>query len=786
MITTTSSSDCGRFWGLYCSTLRRNRGYFALFCTLMILFYPIQYLLEVAKAPPQGAAYLVNPIEYYHLVGLGKNFTTISTFFFTALMLVAPLILSLLLHSYMHSRKAVDVYHSLPVTRGRLLGVNAVVAMSMIAAPVVVSNILISVAQVVQFGFDSQRLGLIWLDCLGWLICAFAIYTVATFVSVCVGTVFDTFVFSGVLLLSMPILLGLFLLLGDTLLYGWVVSESLSYTAMMLSPVTLMISRFAFSQQALTEPYTIEGRLLVRSNLAILLWLVVALLIFWAAVRIYRVRRSELAETTTSRGVLQVLVKLVGVLVCGTLVGLLFRAINGGGESDFFFWAPIVGLLTYCIIEVILNRGFRTLLHSLPLGCLMVAIMLACPVAMATGGLGYEQRVPVLDRVESVEISYTGRYGEFWGDPVQLKEMPLVAQEGNQKIDLAAINRDRVTQRFTNAVFSQPDNIQTILEFHRVAVEEQCGRLAWEDHNDRLNLNVQLTYHLKNGRRISRSYRWFSSANALMLAPLEVSEELLSQRHPAFFDQGEDVRAWTFQNLYGAQEKRTFSPEQSQEWLNAIREDLLATPLEELLHPQGQLLAIVQFEADYPRQARDRFAESGWFQVTESTPRTRALLEKYGLLEAMSTDFSLCQGVRATVNSSENFRNGNTILADMQPQDNGSYGGIPYEEVRRMVLEDREVREQNPQDYLVPNAQGDPLTTPEPEERYWDSTLFEDPAQIQLLASLVVPCWAPGEPVAEVQFYFPQEGEDPRTVLIPLERIPQQLRAQFHYYQLAE
>ena len=98
----------------------------------------------------------------------------------------------------------------------------------------------------------------------------------------------------------------------------------------------------------------------------------------------------------------------------------------------------------------------------------------------------------------------------------------------------------------------------------------------------------------------------------------------------------------------------------------------------------------------------------------------------------------------------------------------------------------REVREQNPQDYLVPNAQGDPLTTPEPEERYWDSTLFEDPAQIQLLASLVVPCWAPGEPVAEVQFYFPQEGEDPRTVLIPLERIPQQLRAQFHYYQLAE
>ena len=71
--------------------------------------------------------------------------------------------------------------------------------------PVVASDLVISVAQVFQFGFDAQRLGWLWLECLGWLICAFAVYAVTTFVSVCVGTVFDTLVFSGVLLLSMPV-----------------------------------------------------------------------------------------------------------------------------------------------------------------------------------------------------------------------------------------------------------------------------------------------------------------------------------------------------------------------------------------------------------------------------------------------------------------------------------------------------------------------------------------------------------------------------------------------------
>ena len=48
----------------------------------------------------------------YSLLGLGRNFTPTSAFFYTAILLIVPLVLALHLNSYMHSKKASDVYHA--------------------------------------------------------------------------------------------------------------------------------------------------------------------------------------------------------------------------------------------------------------------------------------------------------------------------------------------------------------------------------------------------------------------------------------------------------------------------------------------------------------------------------------------------------------------------------------------------------------------------------------------------------------------------------------------------
>ena len=146
MTTTTSYSERGRFLGLYKSTFRRNIGFFALLCTVIGIFYPFQYAMEAFKSVDLAAEAIRydNPYYQYSLGGLGLNYTGISAFFFSAIMLVAPLVLALVLNGYMHSKKAADVYHALPLRRETLLGVNFAVAMSMLWIPVIVSNLLIS------------------------------------------------------------------------------------------------------------------------------------------------------------------------------------------------------------------------------------------------------------------------------------------------------------------------------------------------------------------------------------------------------------------------------------------------------------------------------------------------------------------------------------------------------------------------------------------------------------------------------------------------------------------
>ena len=336
MTTTTSSSKPGRVRELYRVILHRNRGYLWLYSALVAVCYPLLFALEAFKrVDPAEAARIQayapetlaqNPLYFYSFEGLGCNFAGVSIVFFLMIALLAPMILALVLNSYMHSKKASDVYHAIPVSRGTLLTANAAVGMTIVGLPLAASNLFIMAVQIAKFGFLPDVTAYLWLDALGWMICGFAIYAVTTFVSVCVGTVFDTFVLSGTLLLAAPVLSALGLTVTELFLFGWSAGVDALTFVTRLSPVTLMIERFAIADGTLGASSPIRlfgpGRL-PGANLALLVWLALGLLIFLAAVRVYRRRRTEVAETTSSRGVLQALVKLAGTAVCGVTAGLI-------------------------------------------------------------------------------------------------------------------------------------------------------------------------------------------------------------------------------------------------------------------------------------------------------------------------------------------------------------------------------------------------------------------------------------------------------------------------------
>ncbi|MEM1484754.1 DUF6449 domain-containing protein [Oscillospiraceae bacterium PP1C4] len=778
MTTTTSFSKKDRFNGLYKSTFRRNIGYFGLVCALLFIFYPFQYAMEAFKPlnPEQVGSLAIDansPFQFYRFYGLGQNFTTVSAIFFTMTVLLTPMILALVLGSYMHSKKAADVYHALPIKREMLITVNAAVAMSFIAIPLIASNLIIAFIQITKFGFLPEVLGYLLLDTAGWLIAAFCIYTVTTFVSVCVGTVFDAFVFSGALLLSAPILCGLYLMLAETFLFGFHTDETIMMTIFNLSPVTMMPARFILGAADFTlEPEFL--RQLFSSNLALIIYLALSAVLFMIAMKLYHNRHSEIAETTTSKGILQIIIKFLGTIICGVCVGMIFYQMTSISENSqqkmvFIVWTIIGGMIAYAISEIILNRGFKTLVKSLPLGVGMVAVTIGGSLAIMTGGFGYENRVPSPDSIASVETSYKGRYSSY--DSMRIIGPTVIDQNG--------VESPTHINNIHTVYLTDPQSIETVRGFHsdvaarKLKSNEPAGL---EPSESFVWCNTSVTYHLKNGRELTRYYQGVGTNSLMKLAPLETSGEFLTQTHGAFYTDAKDVIEWKISDIYGSKNlTQVYSPADSKALLEAIQADLTATSLEELLHPSQHPIASISYTTNYPKEGSKRFTSQAYFIITSPNQQTYQFLQKKGVLDQLKVDLSKCYAITAGLENNGS-RGGDDYSAIVQLNPAiGEFAYSEFENVKANIEEARKYREEHPEAYDSSMPGYDPYAS---KYGYEVTQLFEDQADIQAMANAMVGSYNISEPLVYANFYF--EGAfKGNSVLVPLSSLPKDLQDKF-------
>ena len=144
MITTTSSSNRGKLSGLYLSILRRNFGVTLLYFIFQFLFFPLQYILSATDAlKNQNAAGRI------HFIGMGGIYTGISLFFFTAMVIVAPILFTMMQYSFLHQKRSTDLFHALPIRREQMLLVNFAASATMILVPMALNYAVTIIALVV-------------------------------------------------------------------------------------------------------------------------------------------------------------------------------------------------------------------------------------------------------------------------------------------------------------------------------------------------------------------------------------------------------------------------------------------------------------------------------------------------------------------------------------------------------------------------------------------------------------------------------------------------------------
>lgn len=621
-MTTTTYSPRIRFMSLYTGMLRRNMGSGIYLTLALLFFYPLQYLMELMNQAARVAqSEQLLPMASYssNLLGPANNYTAVSFTAVCFLLLAASAVLAVAQNSYMHSRQASDLYHSLPLTRSQLMCVSTATVFTIVGMPVAFCQLLVLViGKIYVLSGTIPQLVVspvaILQDLLVWLVAIAAIITVMMLVSTLVGSAFENFILGCELLIAGPLLLGMCSILFQSYLVGYIYDISAGEAAF-FSPVTLVLSW-----------YGILGR---EFNLLwpLLFWFGMVIILFLLSLWLYSRRKSELAETTGVQGILGFVTRAIAVCIGSAVIGGIFAAVSGGVNSDFNFVIGVLAgaALTIFLMEGVFGRGFQGIKRILPQAGVLIAGATVLAIMLVSGGLGYETRIPALDDIQDVTIDFRGRYGYV------TEYTPIPASQGQ-----AGIYNGATTQSIR---LSTPRALELVREYHQALISTYVHGIGGRGAESN-TFPGSLSYRLSHGR-LKRSYGWNQGNTQLaqLLLDLEQTPEFREVANPILRITSNDLRGFCLEDRYGL--FRSPSQQDSEEiaaLLSVLQTDMREEDYRRYNSGQARIQGYIYIDTGLYAWNNDLMLEDNTFQsfyipVLDSYHRTITFLQESGLGE---------------------------------------------------------------------------------------------------------------------------------------------------------
>ncbi|MBQ4538653.1 MAG: hypothetical protein II995_03490 [Oscillospiraceae bacterium] len=639
MITARSSFDLKRVGSEYKNLLRRSRGITIFYTVLTFIFFTLQYILSLLEHFERVS---YGSTVRWNLIGPGGLLNGLSVVFFCSAVIGVSIGAAVDVFSYMQNRRSTDVYHSLPLTRDELLVSHAAAGITQIWIPLIFNFVIVAgLSTMAPEGGPITTL----IEMLCWLAMTFAIFSVTTFAAVQVGTLFDTALFSIGLNGVLPALYLVVMLMSQEFLYGFEMGDFMDLTYK-LSPVSLIIGRQTFEIFGVTSSAS-NNTALTENSIWIAVWTVAAIAIFILSMFIYRRRPSEQAETVGNMGPLQMFMRSAGTFVGGIMLAIVFCEIFSLGisKATVLISTVICSVIVYFVGDVLLSRTVRSIPKALPVAGITALGVTAVTAAIIFGGFGYETRVPAPEKVMSVSLSYyDSRYNN------------------ERHYAYAYSNRDLILQ--------DAAAIEAITAAHDLQVKSY--KQAPESMSNGSG-QLRVTYNLKNGSKLQRSYHGLYGDATAMLAKLETIPEFIKQTHGIFSVGAGMVEDVTVRNAVGDRTgKLTLDAQQKQQLISALKEDLLLQPqseiengtralgfveieykilrsvLEELEaqrygYPVAAAAEAKAYPESLPDEERYRYYNTS-VMITESFKNTLAFFERhYSAHELLMNDFAVVE-----------------------------------------------------------------------------------------------------------------------------------------------
>ena len=510
---------------------------------------------------------------------------------------IFPVVLGVLLFSYVQSGRASTFAHSIPVSRKSLYLSHLLSGVVMVLIPLLLNTALLVLIKLNPEFKEIYRISHVLTAMSTALSYALVAFSGAAFVSFIMGNTVASLIFTyvfGALPLFIQVFIAYF---SEQQLYGYVYNgnyEILEY--IYLSPHKLMEVKY------------------------VLFYLLLSVILAVLGYFIYKIRHIENHSEIVGFPKL----KPVFVLGAGIFAGCVgYVYFNNFFNMNSVLWIIPFGILGIIIAKMIVKKSFRVFEAYKPiLGFLVFAL---CLHLIFTYDLtGYENRIPELNTVESVE--FDNGINTYYASDVDFKG-------------------SHITYKFYELpVLSKQEDIQNVINLHKELISNR-----YNDKNGKPYLTT-VSYKLKNGKTLTRTYNIDPEIYLAKLEPVVEAKEIRQTYFPILRDSERITTQLEIhdERIAGGIYKTGYVNDNTDimtEFLTALKKDLAVAKGREYAKRDHTLTYITikfklpaTYEGSNKEVPFDNIRErSETYYIRASYKNTIALLDKYGLYDVLPT-----------------------------------------------------------------------------------------------------------------------------------------------------
>ncbi|MDD4799035.1 MAG: DUF6449 domain-containing protein [Clostridia bacterium] len=492
------------------------------------------FALPVAAAVyVQSSSYIWNDTSSWTLenkIDRVSSFFTTGNTILCVLVIIGAFVASSFAFYYLHKRKPVDFYHSLPLKRDQLFNINYLAGAGAFLLPFTINFfialIIFAISGASQYIALSQILTGFCLHLLYFML----IYSLLIIPSLLMGN------------FVLDVLMKLAFLFICTAAYGLYYGIMEVFYTTYMGALSNIEANLAYTSPAIR--YAMTGNTLPVTTLDIVLSILGIALLYALGRFFCKKRPSEAAGNCLAFPRLKPVLKYPIMLVVTVGFGLFFYTINdsfgtvnyGDGRGfhlGWLFFGLLIGtFICDRIIEILYELDFRAIGRRWVPMLVFMAVICALAVVPITDATGYDKYRPDAEQVAQInaDLGIT----DYIASNSYSYNRNLTSRENYIENNLSVV------------VLQEPANINTLLAIIDKSIANAQNRQTEEEtvageeqYTGYVNLNI--LYTLKNGKEVGRSY-FRVPMNQVVdeLAALIDSEEFINSQLLAYKDAAVD------------------------------------------------------------------------------------------------------------------------------------------------------------------------------------------------------------------------------------------------------